>query len=1654
MQIRNCGRGIHRNEIAGVDKLRSLPSSWYAFTNLDLSIGAGLAREIDVILITDRRVLVIDLKNWGTGTITAADGHWFLDGSDQGQSPVPKILDIKRQLYILLKQELESRPETRKLPVPKIDGLVVLTDRNDRTGIPATEKNAVMTVEELSKIITNVKNDIESFGGIAPYIVQTPLTEPFWKERLTRFFNGGSKSPLEPGRRKFNRYVPDEVSVFEHPDSIYREFEAREEGTPPNLGTLRLWDFAKVKDTRFQTAEARAEIVGRERRVFHWLRDRSEDLEKFLLPPRVDDISGGVDYWEIYDRRRRLKRLSDWSSTEIGATSTTSRVELARQLLSAISEFHKVDAAHLDLGGHSVWLESPTTVRLSHLFAARHPSVESLGEARYNFLASVRLPEDVLTLKSEPPRRDVYLAGVAVHQILFGRIPDGEPPEWHPSVDSGVEFQHLHDWFSEALDVDPRKRFANARNALDMFNRATTEHPTPHEVKTGLERYRTRVKSQMALVSRYPIVGEQLRESDRVDVWRSSLDEVDVVVKMWKQAAWGDLEKEGKRILSFLDAAANATMDAPEGIPRIKAVHWLADAFALVQEWTPGRVMSELLLNPPESWSSPAGALEAVQALEASLSRLHEACFGHGDLKPDNIVLTDGGDWTFLDFLDFSPIADGEIQNSGYSAGGDRFQRDRFAVLKLAEEILAFGNIPKEVAVNLAKAIEECRTKEPRLTTLTPFAEAIAKAYRDVTSPPLTAETDASALSISIKSADVGLIEPDEGRYYVRTMGRTQAGPATVFIRGAYEEIELKLDDAGHPRACSRRKLSQTRIAIVSRYETYSFEGSLTVRDATHNDFTQIAAFLSGLAIRKALSPDLLRELGDADDDPAPLIKEEEVEERLAEQIAEDSEEHPDVDVPLLWRELITIEKELTTDARAVVDSSFDKNARRHKVAIELESGNFDFDRNDTVGVLRQTKGAWRRIGELDLSKSTPGVAVFDPPQFAGPPHGSIVEEGQRLRFVSHFETESLKRRSGAVDRILSGQGRAGNLVSVFDPRTRAEPQIIAHTINERQLEAYDLNNDQTVAFRSIVTTRPIGLLQGPPGTGKTRFIAALAHYAITQGLARNVLLSSQAHEAVNTAAEALLKLFRKSGGDPSILRVAMNEDQVSDPIREFHTPKVEQSFKDRFAATFDERIAIAGKAIGVDGETAKDIIAYQRLILPMAERLEQLLAVTDLSDARVTGLRRTLEHLLDKYGLPVELAGSVGSPYAEFAEDAEYSLMDKHSNSGISSDKISKLMSIAAIGRDFVSSASRFQRSFEPFLAGTRQIVAGTCVGLGRTSLGLTTTSFDLVIVDEAARCTASELLVPLQAARWAVLVGDQAQLEPQHKAEVVDRVAIRTGITRREIKRSDFERVFDADYGVHAGARLTTQYRMLEPIGRLVSEAFYPKLQLKPGRSKPVLPKDVLPREFKMPLTWIDTAAMGDAAFESKVGEYGRSNRTEADAIVHALESWLHHDEFKDWLENQTDHPIGVGIICMYAAQRDFIRKSMLRSVLAEHLDRHIKVGTVDSYQGKENPVVILSLVRNNKDGRNAGTTRLIREGFLATPNRINVAASRAMDKLIIVGSRDRWRANTPMWHLREKFGEAMSNGTAAVVEASDILRGKARSIKSVALKETEHG
>ena len=144
MKILNCGSGIHAREVAGVSLLAGLPNHWYAYTNLDLAIGPGSSREIDVIIVAEDRILVVDLKDW-RGPIESRDGHWFNDGHDNGRSPVRKILKNAHEVFLQLQAHLKRHVKGRHV-VPKVQGVVVLTGSSDLSGIAESELRSVMPI--------------------------------------------------------------------------------------------------------------------------------------------------------------------------------------------------------------------------------------------------------------------------------------------------------------------------------------------------------------------------------------------------------------------------------------------------------------------------------------------------------------------------------------------------------------------------------------------------------------------------------------------------------------------------------------------------------------------------------------------------------------------------------------------------------------------------------------------------------------------------------------------------------------------------------------------------------------------------------------------------------------------------------------------------------------------------------------------------------------------------------------------------------------------------------------------------------------------------------------------------------------------------------------------------------------------------------------------------------------------------------------------------------------------------------------------------------------------------------------------------------------------------------------------------------------------
>ncbi|MBW1796624.1 MAG: hypothetical protein JRJ38_19785 [Deltaproteobacteria bacterium] len=118
--------------------------------------------------------------------------------------------------------------------------------------------------------------------------------------------------------------------------------------------------------------------------------------------------------------------------------------------------------------------------------------------------------------------------------------------------------------------------------------------------------------------------------------------------------------------------------------------------------------------------------------------------------------------------------------------------------------------------------------------------------------------------------------------------------------------------------------------------------------------------------------------------------------------------------------------------------------------------------------------------------------------------------------------------------------------------------------------------------------------------------------------------------------------------------------------------------------------------------------------------------------------------------------------------------------------------------------------------------VVAATCVGLA-TIGEAKDVEYDLCIIDEASKATAMESCVPMARAKRWILVGDSRQLPP-FQEEVLSRQDLREqyDLQAADAGQSMFER-FRRLLPDSNRVMLTMQYRMVEPIGRLISDCFY---------------------------------------------------------------------------------------------------------------------------------------------------------------------------------------------------------------------------------------
>ena len=269
----------------------------------------------------------------------------------------------------------------------------------------------------------------------------------------------------------------------------------------------------------------------------------------------------------------------------------------------------------------------------------------------------------------------------------------------------------------------------------------------------------------------------------------------------------------------------------------------------------------------------------------------------------------------------------------------------------------------------------------------------------------------------------------------------------------------------------------------------------------------------------------------------------------------------------------------------------------------------------------------------------------------------------------------------------------------------------------------------------------------------------------------------------------------------------------------------------------------------------------------------------------------------------------------------------------------------------------------FEALSSGEAQIAAATTWLWAREEMA---DAVDVLFIDEAGQMSLANVLAASQAARSMVLLGDPQQLDQRR---VHPPGAGASGLSHLLHGRSTI--------GEDQGLFLSESWRLPPNICKFTSEVFYD------GRlvSRPENERQRINARGPLDGTGLRFAAVNHSGNQNQSPE-------EVERILEIVELLL--GDGASWTNKKGEVASlrlqDILIVAPYNAQV---------SALSQRLPATARIGTVDRFQGQEAPVVIYSMTTSTPEDAPRGLE------FLYSPNRLNVATSRAQCLTVLVAS-----------------------------------------------------
>ncbi|OAL51624.1 P-loop containing nucleoside triphosphate hydrolase protein [Pyrenochaeta sp. DS3sAY3a] len=621
------------------------------------------------------------------------------------------------------------------------------------------------------------------------------------------------------------------------------------------------------------------------------------------------------------------------------------------------------------------------------------------------------------------------------------------------------------------------------------------------------------------------------------------------------------------------------------------------------------------------------------------------------------------------------------------------------------------------------------------------------------------------------------------------------------------------------------------------------------------------------------------------------------------------------------------------------------------------------------------------------------------------------------------------------------------NLSSLVNPDERSSFESVNVLQDWPPLSSQSLDKSQSRAVKRMLT-RSLAIVQGPPGTGKT-YSSVVALRIMLENMFNGdppIIITAQTNHAVDQIIRHVMEFepnivrlggrskdedikkrtvfeirqtmpphklagSRKSHANNTLRRLTKRCQMLLAPLEASKGPLDHRVLLELGLITEDQRMSLeppSGSVMSVPISENPGLIMEQwlgRCLAPCTrpvqpddyglgfeeedydvEQLAETEAEGALEDEDVDAIQsigeiclsdnykgkgfsllnpRQIKEVLDKTSDLTTIQNSDrGAIYNYFLREVKRLLVEQVR-------KIAKEFAAAAEARK----VSQWEEDLH--VLSKARIIGCTTTGLSKYRALISATKARVVLVEEAAETQESPVTAAcIPTLEHLILVGDHFQLRPHCQVhEFEDEPYF--------LNLSLFERLVNNEVEFDALAR---QRRMIPEIRRLLLPIY--EETLKDHESV----KDL---ENRPPVEGMG----GNNSFffchewpEDRDANMSTYNELEGEMVVN----------FIDYLLLNAVHPDKITVLTFYNGQRKLILRKMRKH---PHLQsyKEFKVVTVDSYQGEENDIVLLSLVRSNK--RHA-------IGFLSSDNRACVALSRAKRGFYLFGNAELLACQSGTW------------------------------------------